>query len=142
MGHPWGSAGADRGGCAHQEGIPEQDVNNTDRKHLVRAVEIAKTGTARQMHGALIAHGPRVLAVGVNTRRAHPSVCSDPKAQSAFHAEIMALRALRTDVRMDKLTIYSARVLKDGTPALAKPCTRCQAVLEYEGLTDIYWTED
>lgn len=117
-------------------------MNNTDRRHLARAVEIAKTSTGNQRHGVVIAHGPRVLAVGVNTMRADLPVHALPKGQRGFHAEIMALRALRTDVRMERLTLYSARALKDGTPALARPCIRCQAVLEYEGLTEIYWTED
>jgi len=89
----------------------------------------------------VICHGPRVLSVGINTFRALPSVCSDPPTEAGFHAEIMALRALRTEVKHDRLTLYSARVAKDGSTALARPCSRCQSVLDYEGITQIYWTE-
>lgn len=111
-------------------------------KHLVRAIAVAGTSTQRSRHGVVIACGSRVLSVGVNTSRNHPALCSDPTTQASFHAEVMALRALRSDIKHERLSLFSARIRKDGTPALAKPCSRCMAVLEYEGITDIYWTED
>ena len=117
-------------------------MNNTQHRHMERAIAIARTSTCRQMHGVVISHGPRVLSVGVNTFRSSPLVCSDPPSQAAFHAEIMALRALRSDVKHERLTLYSARIGRSGEVALAKPCVRCQSVLDYEGITQVYWTEN
>lgn len=110
-------------------------------RHLARAVQVAGTSSARFRHGAVIAHGSRVLAVGVNTHRADPLNVTDPKTDSAWHAEISALRSLRTTVDPSRLSLYVARVLKDGTPANSRPCAGCQAVLDYLGITDIHWTE-
>lgn len=117
-------------------------MNARDRRHLERAVQVALTSTQKFAHGAVIAHGGRVLSVGVNTRRAHPLTVSDPRTESAWHAEVAALRSLRTTVDMSRLTLYSARVSKAGTPALAKPCSQCMAILEHAGIRDIKWTED
>ena len=61
---------------------------------------------------------------------------------AAFHAEVAALRSLNTTVPHSRLTLYSARVDKEGNKKLAKPCARCMAVLDYVGLHNIYWTEE
>ena len=111
-------------------------------RHLERALAVAATSTQPRRHGAVITHGSRVLSVGVNTRRNRPEVCTNPQNEAGYHAEIAALRSLNTTVPYAKLSLYSARVDKDGKPKLAKPCTRCRAVLEFVGLQDIYWTEE
>ena len=111
-------------------------------RHLERALAVAATSTQPHRHGAVIAHGSRVLSVGVNTRRNRPEICSDPQNEAAFHAEVAALRSLNTTVPHSRLTLYSARVDKEGNKKLAKPCARCMAVLDYVGLHNIYWTEE
>ena len=103
---------------------------------------MAATSTQPHRHGVVIAHGSRVISVGVNTRRNRPEICTDPQNEAGYHAEIAALRSLNTTVPHAKLSLYSARVDKDGKPKLAKPCARCRAVLEFVGLQDIYWTEE
>jgi tRNA(Arg) A34 adenosine deaminase TadA len=115
-------------------------MNNTQQRHLERAIAIAKTSSQRQRHGCIIAHGPRVLSLGINVFRCTTTITEDPHTNASFHAEIMALRALRTEVKHEKLSLFSARVRKDGTSAMAKPCLRCSAVLAYEGIYQIYWT--
>lgn len=102
---------------------------------------VASTSTERARHGVVIAKGNRVLSVGVNRSRNIPVNVSDPKRQAAVHAEIAALRALPPHTDWSRLSLYSARLLKDNTPALAKPCARCQAVLDFLGITDVHWTE-
>lgn len=109
-------------------------------RHLDRAIQVSLTSSERFRHGAIIAHGSRVLAVGVNTHRASPMNVSDPKTGSAWHAEVAALRSLRTTVPYNRLSLYVARTLKDGTPANSRPCANCMAVLDYVGITDIHWT--
>lgn len=114
--------------------------NRTEQKHLVRAIEIAKTSSCRTRHGAIIAHGPRVLAVATNTDRNSPLICTDPRSEAARHAEWNALRQVR-GIDMSKLTLYSARVLRNDTPAMAKPCIRCQDLLDFLGVGRVVWTQ-
>lgn len=90
-------------------------------------------------HGVVIAHGPRVLAVATNTDRNSPLICTDPHKESARHAEWNALRQVR-GLDMSKLTLYSGRVLRDGTPAIARPCARCQYLIDFLGVGRVIWT--
>lgn len=115
------------------------DLTRAEHNHVKRALAIAGTSTCNQMHGSLVVMGRRVLAVGVNRTRNDPGVCSDPKSQAAVHAEIAALKQLR-GVDLRKATLISARVFKDGTPALAKPCARCTAVIDYLEVGKVIYT--
>ena len=109
-------------------------------KHVVRAIETAKLSTQRHRHGVVIANGNRVLSVGVNTRRSHPSVCSDPQTESSFHAEVAAIRGLRTTVRADRMTVYLARVDAYGMPQWSEPCDNCKVAMRREGITKCVFT--
>lgn len=113
--------------------------NRTDLRHMERAIKVAQTSTCRAMHGVVVAHGPRVLAVATNTDRNPPDVCTHPRSEAARHAEWNALRQIR-GVDASKLTLYSARVYRDGTPALAAPCSRCADLLEFLNVGRVVWT--
>ena len=115
-------------------------LTRTEQRHLERAARIASTSTCRQRHGAVAAVGKRVLAVGVNSFRCHPTVASDPKRESSFHAEIAVLRQLReVDSRT---TLFVARVAKSGQAALSAPCANCRQALKEAGVTKIVFTVD
>ena len=109
-------------------------------KHITRAVGAAKLSTQRYRHGAVIAHGGKVMSVGINTRRSHPSVCTDPQTESAFHAEVSAIRGLRTTTKPHKMVLFSARVDALGFPQWAKPCFRCRVAMRNAGCTECYFT--
>lgn len=113
-------------------------MNTRDKRHLARALTVAWASTQRNRHGAVIAHGSRVLAVGVNARRVDPTQTDEPASKADFHAEISALRALRTTVPYKKLTVYAARVDREGNPMLSKPCKRCMLMLAEFG--EVKWT--
>jgi len=55
--------------------------------------------------------------------------------QPAAHAEARALR--KADVGCE---MYVARVLRDGTWALAKPCRHCQRLIRSKGVKRVYYT--
>lgn len=115
-------------------------LTRTEQRHLFRASLIALQSTQRQKHGAVAAVGKRVLAVGVNSFRCHPTVASDPKRESSFHAEIAALRQLReVDSRT---TLFVARVAKNGQTALSAPCANCRKALKEAGLVKIVFSVD
>ena len=115
--------------------------NRTDQRHLERAIRAAKLSTCRTRHATVIAHGPRVLAIAVNSERNHPMICSDPKTEAAYHSEVNALRQIR-GVDMGKITVYNARISRAGDTRLSKPCPRCAAVLEELGIRNVIWTEE
>lgn len=90
----------------------------------------------------------RMEYVGVNQYKTHPLMFKFSKNHNkiSLHAEIDAiLKKVSRDGSFEDnelcwLDIYVARVLKDGTPALAKPCETCMGALMYYGIRNIYWT--
>jgi len=114
-------------------------MSRVDRM-LQRAQAVALTSTNRVKHGAVIAHGNRVLAVGVNARRVDPTQCSDPARESDFHAEVAAIRSLRTGTEPANLTMYVARVGHDGGTRLSKPCPECAQAIKDFGIRRVLWT--
>lgn len=52
------------------------------------------------------------------------------------HAEIRLARKLDKGTN----TVYVARVLKNGTPNLAKPCHKCENVLRSKRIKKVYYT--
>jgi len=116
-------------------------VNNTQATHLKRALAVASTSTVRQRHGAVIAQGPRVLAVGVNSMRTDPMNCSDPRSQASFHAEVAVLRQLRGR-DLSGATLYVARMNRNQAAAMSRPCLACSAMIEYAGVSKVVYTTD
>ena len=114
-------------------------MNKREQSHLNRAIDISKTSTCRQKHGVVIAHGPKVMAIAVNTDRNSPDICTDPKSEASFHAEINALKQMR-GIDLTKMTLYSARTNNRGEPLNARPCPRCQAVIEFLGIGKVIHT--
>lgn len=111
---------------------------STDLSHIKRALKIAETSTCRFQHGVVIAHGRKVLSVGVNTARNPVHLCSDPRTQASRHAEFNAIRLIK-NVDTSDLTLYSARLMKDGSPGLSKPCSNCQTLIDYLGFKEVWY---
>lgn len=86
--------------------------------------------------------------VGFNMYRSHPLQARFQKKVGEpekiyIHAETHAIiQALRTRVwpNLSDMTMYVARVLRDGTPANAKPCPGCVSALAEFGVKEVYWT--
>lgn len=115
-------------------------LSRSERRHLDRAIAIASTSSQRQKHGCVIAVGKRTLAVGINRARNPPGVCTDPQREASVHAEIAAIKALNRGMDWSKVTVYSARLLKSGEPAMAAPCSRCKSVLDFLGVGRVIHT--
>lgn len=90
---------------------------------------------------AVIMDGKREVSWGWNSRKTHPLAFRFSRRHDrvCIHAEISALAAAREPV--DGMAMYVARVLKDGSPALAMPCTACQSALAAFGIENVSWTE-
>lgn len=114
-------------------------ITRADMMHLRRALAVASTSTCRQRHGAILAAGKRVLAVGVNTSRTNPLNCTHPKTESAFHAEVTVLRQLR-GVDLSRATLYVARLTRNQEPGNSRPCNYCAGALDTAGVSQVLWT--
>lgn len=84
----------------------------------------------------MIVSAGRVLGVGVNRYRNHPSKVMSLDGVS-YHAEEVAIRRAGSVVGA---TIYVARMTRSGYIGMAKPCERCQELLDEHGIRTAVWT--
>ena len=79
------------------------------------------------------------MAIGWNKSRVnnrwHSSLEGRPATE---HAEIAALRQVE-DAR--GCVVYVARTLRDGSPAMSKPCAECEAELIRRGVKKVVYTK-
>lgn len=80
------------------------------------------------------------MAIGWNKSRVnnrwHPNLEGRP---ATIHAEIAALNQVE-DAR--GCILYVARTLRDGTPAMSKPCADCEAEIIRRGVKKVVFTID
>jgi len=90
-------------------------------------------------HGAVIVKGGRVISIGINKNRNHPTVVSSEhiKTHCSVHAEVDALRKVRN---AKGATIYVARVNKRGQDRLSRPCDRCHTAIREAGIRKVVYT--
>lgn len=118
--------------------ITHQNLSNRDRSILKRAIDISRTSTCKQKHGAVIYKGGRVLSVGVNRFRNEHASMEISKSDYTTHAEQAALDVLGG--RADGCTIYIARTNRQGNPVNSAPCARCTYILEVAGIKRVVYT--
>lgn len=110
---------------------------------ITKAISLAKENDELFRLGAVIVdRSKRILASSTNKMtKTHPvqkqwsKKVSNGK-QIYLHAEIAAL----VKCRKQPYAIYVARVLKDDTEAMARPCPVCMAALKEAGVKRIYYT--
>lgn len=86
-----------------------------------------------------------VISYGMNSRKSDPLAAKYGRHPDAVypHAELAAIKAALRVINVDDLSdcsLFIARVLKDGTEALAKPCVGCQRMLNEFGIKNVEWT--
>ena len=112
------------------------------QKLLERATELAKMSDCRvARHGAIITRNGKTIAVGINRRINNPAHVTNTKTDVTVHAEVAALNACRK-TNLNGAIVYVARVLKDDTPAMSKPCENCQKALKERGVKVVHYTID
>lgn len=85
--------------------------------------------------GCVVARGNRILSRGRNSYKSHTAASACQKT----HAEISALtKAHKHDLR--GATVYVARLLRDGTQALAAPCNNCLQAAVERGVSKVVYT--
>lgn len=102
-------------------------------KKLESAIEVAQNSLGKTGKGFILA------AVGVRTDGA--TVVSvngwNTDVEPKHHAEGRAARKLNTGS-----VLYVARVKKDGSVGMSKPCGACQALLKARGICEVHFTID
>jgi tRNA(Arg) A34 adenosine deaminase TadA len=96
------------------------------------ARRVAVTGNAKNMHkqhqvGAVGVRKDGAIVVSSNISTRVP----EPEA----HAEARLAKKLDWGA-----TVYVARILRDGTMGLARPCKNCMAALRWKGVKIVYYS--
>lgn len=84
----------------------------------------------------ILVRGGKIIGRGYNMLKSHPN-SPHPRFRQR-HAEFNAIISASYDVR--GATAYIFREQKDGTLAIAKPCTSCSAFLVANGVTEIIYS--
>lgn len=107
---------------------------------LPRYLQLARLLSAKSNYkiqvGAVIVKHSKPVAVGWNTVMSHPRWVTEKCATR--HAEIAAF--VSTETSLKGATVYVYRAHRDGTPALARPCENCQAVLAHAGVRSMVYS--
>ena len=92
-----------------------------------------------QKHGAVVVKSGRVMAVGINKWRNHPSIIEQSKVkhECSVHAEVDAISRVNN---ARGATIYVARVNNSGEPLLSRPCDNCYTAILDAGISKIIYT--
>lgn len=103
---------------------------------LTLAKKASKKSDHHQYHmGCVIARGSKVLGVGYNVMKTHPS---SPHEYKSIHAEFMAFINAGRDVR--GATAYIFRQQRNGVMAMAKPCESCWKFLMDQGVKKVVYS--
>lgn len=102
------------------------------------AIKHAKNSVENFRHGAVIAHGNRVISSGVNSYKTHPTY--GVGTLKTLHAEAQAIkRAVSSGMNLRGATIYVART--GHVSRMSKPCAGCQALIKKHGIAKIVYTD-
>lgn len=112
-------------------------------RHCKLAVNMAYKSTSRFRLGAVLAKKNRVLSTGFNDmRRTHPKMekfNTNKTFTLGLHAEIHSCLGVPM-ADLEGSDLYVARILKDNTLAMAKPCAVCTKFILDVGINQVYFS--
>lgn len=120
----------------------EQAIKEARRNPIV---PMGRTSIGRC--AAVLTSGYRTF-IGWNSYRSHPlqarfSTKVGEPYKIYIHAETAAIVRFLRELSSQELPdykLYVARVLKDGTPANARPCVGCQSMIAEFNIKEVYYT--
>lgn len=118
---------------------------------------IQPRGSTNMSRMAAVLTDGTLTFIGYNSYKSHPlqkKFSEDPECKIHVHAETDAIikacnyftsksgtrRNYWGEIELGNFKLYVARVLADGTPALAKPCIGCQSAIVAFGIKEVCWT--
>ena len=115
------------------------------QKFETAAYAVALTGNgvgskSRFRLGAVLVHKNNIVSVGTNSYKTHP-LMSKRTAWPYLHAEQHAIIRAGID-NCEGLDLYIARVLKNNTLALSKPCDVCAKLIQEVGIKRTFYCTD
>ena len=115
-------------------------------KYLEDAIFWARQNSINNLPrmAAILILSDNSVLIGENKYKTHPLQKQFGRNIHSIHlhAEIDAIvQATRVFGDIKGSSLYIARVLKDGTSALAKPCIGCQRAIIHFGIQNVWWTE-
>lgn len=95
----------------------------------------------------LVRRNGKEISTGINKFKTHPLQAKFGRNNKSIclHAEIDAIVECCDWLWFDELKgsiMYIARVKRDGSLGLAKPCSGCFRALVHFNIKEVYWTEN
>lgn len=115
------------------------------------AKEISKLSDSKRQHiGCVAVDGKRILSTASNSEKTHTLQMRYNSFRGIYnyphkvHAETRCLAPLigKPDIDFSKIKLYIYRELKNGTPALARPCKACTQLIKDLGIKNVFYTGD
>ena len=105
-----------------------------------QAVRIAENSDHNQKMGACILKKNKVISVGCNQRyKTHPFIRRfDP--HKTIHAEMAAIFSIKDKSKLQGATMVVYRKKYGDIPGLARPCSICQDIMRFFGITNMIYT--
>lgn len=105
--------------------------------------ELAKRLSEKSDHhthhiGCVIVKKNVILGLGFNQMKSHPK---SPHDWKMIHAELHAVLGL-LPYELKGAEMYVYREHKNGTLAIAKPCSSCQKLIRTCGIKTVYYTDE
>lgn len=132
---------------------------NASKLHFKRLEDIALSlidwnDPIRCRHFSFILHKKRIVAIGINQQKTHPTNLKNRKVSaitgedfsdqkhicSEFNA-IIKLKKL-TNIDTKKCTLINLRYDRNKKLALASPCMSCVSLLKYHEFKQVIWTDN
>jgi deoxycytidylate deaminase len=123
-------------------------ITKTNRSFFNAAKAVSEFSDHKHKLGCVVVLGHRIVSSGHNSKsRCHALQARLDKEMfgcesfGPLHAEVDALLPLiKKRVDLSRASIYIYREHKDGTPALAHPCSRCMGLIKRCGIKKIHYT--
>ena len=118
-------------------------ITKRHRRHLDLAKRIANNSDFHEYrHGAVLARGKTVINVSANKnsykswgqRFRHRN-----EGHATHHAELGCILGVDRSLTQGA-TVYVARLGKNGTTRLSKPCPMCEAAMRHVGIKEVIYT--
>lgn len=127
-------------------------LNRREHKFFDVAKAIARTSTYHGTHvGCCVVYKGVVISVGCNSEKTHTIQMYYNKyrdfnpnyATNKLHAEVHALAPIRNKhIDWSMTSIYVYRELKNGKPAISKPCPACTKLIEDLGISNVCYIDE
>ena len=122
-------------------------IGKTNKAYFRAAKAVSELSERKQKLGCVIVDKHRIISSACNTNKCHPIQARldtekyGVSCPGQCHAEVSALLPLiRDKVDLSNASIYVFRQHKDGSLAMAKPCSSCQKMIRQMKIKKCFYT--